>query len=361
MGRSVSGGRPRVLLLCGGPSAEHDVSLASARSLLAATGDRVDWVTRVITRDGVWLDPAASTARLSPQPPEHRRPGAAAAAAAAAPAAAAAHGPKLDLAALDGIDAVFPLLHGPYGEDGRLQGALEVLGVPYVGSAVLASAVGMDKLAMKAVLGAAGLPQVDYRGVTRHRWGTERAAVEAELDALGWPLFVKPANLGSSIGIARARDATERTVAIEAAFEHDRRVIVEAAASGARELEVAVLGLDDPEASVVGEIRTEATFYDYAAKYTPGGARLDVPADVPPQVAATCRAFARRAFLAIDGAGLARVDLFWQPERDAIFLNEINTMPGFTETSMFPRLWAASGIDYPDLALRLIGLARAPR
>jgi len=347
----VSGDRPRVLLLCGGPSAEHDVSLASARSLLAATGDRVDWVTRVITRDGSWLDPAASAARLSPQPPEHRRAG----------AAAAAQGPKLDLAALDGIDAVFPLLHGPYGEDGRLQGALEVLGVPYVGSAVLASAVGMDKLAMKAVLGAAGLPQVDYLGVTRHRWGTDRAAVEAELDALGWPLFVKPANLGSSIGIARARDAAERAAAIEAAFEHDRRVIVEAAASGARELEVAVLGLDDPEASVVGEIRTEATFYDYAAKYTPGGARLDVPADVPPHVAATCRAFARRAFLAIDGAGLARVDLFWQPERDAIFLNEINTMPGFTETSMFPRLWAASGIDYPDLALRLIGLARAPR
>jgi D-alanine-D-alanine ligase len=352
----VSVGRPRVLLLCGGPSAEHDVSLASARSLLAATGDRVDWVTRVITREGLWLDPAASGARLTPRPATQRRSGDAAAA-----VAGGAAGTKLDLAALDGIDAVFPLLHGPYGEDGRLQGALEVLGVPYVGSAVLASAVGMDKLAMKAVLGAAGLPQVDYRGVTRHRWGADRAAVEAELDALGWPLFVKPANLGSSIGIARARDAAERGAAIEAAFAHDRRVIVEAAAVGARELEVAVLGLDDPEASVVGEIRTDASFYDYAAKYTPGGARLDVPADVPPRVAETCRAFARRAFLAIDGAGLARVDLFWQPDRDALFLNEINTMPGFTETSMFPRLWAASGIDYPDLALRLIELARAPR
>jgi D-alanine-D-alanine ligase len=352
----VSVGRPRVLLLCGGPSAEHDVSLASARSLLAATGNRVDWVTRVITREGLWLDPVASKARLTPLPAAQHRSGDAAAA-----VAGGAAGPKLDLAALDGIDAVFPLLHGPYGEDGRLQGALEVLGVPYVGSAVLASAVGMDKLAMKAVLGAAGLPQVDYRGVTRHRWGTDRAAVEAELDALGWPLFVKPANLGSSIGIARARAAAERAAAIEAAFGHDRRVIVEAAASGARELEVAVLGLDDPEASVVGEIRTDAAFYDYAAKYTPGGARLDVPADIPPQVAETCRAFARRAFLAIDGAGLARVDLFWQPDRNALFLNEINTMPGFTETSMFPRLWAASGIDYPDLALRLIGLARAPR
>ncbi len=343
--------RPRVLLLCGGPSAEHDVSLASARSLLAATGDRIDWVLRVIGRDGRWLDPAASAAHLAVQPTEHD---------ARDPATARA-GTKLDLEALADIDAVFPLLHGPYGEDGRLQGALEVLGVPYVGSAVLASAVGMDKLAMKAVLGTAGLPQVDYRGISRHSWGAHRAAVEASIDALGWPVFVKPANLGSSLGIARAADAAERAAAIEAAFAHDRRVIVEAAASGVRELEVGVLGLDDPEASVVGEIRTDATFYDYAAKYTPGGARLDVPADIPPHVADACRSFARRAFLAIDAAGLARVDLFWQPERETLLLNEINTMPGFTETSMFPRLWAASGIDYPDLALRLVEFATTPR
>jgi D-alanine-D-alanine ligase len=340
--------RPRVLLLCGGPSAEHDVSLASARSLLAATSDRVAWLPRVISRRGHWLDERQSLDRLARAGTDDPEPTDAA-------------GPRLDLAALAGVDAVFPLLHGPYGEDGRLQGALEVLGVPYVGSSVLASAVGMDKLTMKAVFGGAGLPQVAYRGVTRHRWRTQREAVDAELDGLGWPAFVKPANLGSSIGIVRVATAAEREAAVEGAFAHDRRVIVEAAAEGARELEVAVVGLDDPRASVVGEIHTDAAFYDYAAKYTPGAARLDVPADVPAAVADACRAYARRAFLAIDGAGLARVDLFWQPERDALWVNEINTMPGFTETSMFPRLWAASGLAYPDLALHLVELARTAR
>ncbi|MBW6455728.1 MAG: D-alanine--D-alanine ligase [Trueperaceae bacterium] len=340
--------RPRVLLLCGGPSAEHDVSLASARSLLAATGDRVAWLPRVISRRGHWLDAHDSLSRLTRTTADDR-------------GTTGETGPRLDLAALADVDAVFPLLHGPYGEDGRLQGALEVLGVPYVGSSVLASAVGMDKLAMKALFREAELPQVAYRGVTRHRWGTQREAVDAELDGLGWPAFVKPANLGSSIGIARVADRSERDAAIEEAFTHDRRVIVEAAASGARELEVAVLGLDDPRTSVVGEIHTEAAFYDYAAKYTPGAASLDVPADVPAPVADACRAYARRAFQAIDGAGLARVDLFWQPERDALWVNEINTMPGFTETSMFPRLWAATGLAYPDLALHLIELARTAR
>jgi D-alanine-D-alanine ligase len=332
--------RPRVLLLCGGPSEEHEVSLASARSLLDATDGRIDWRVRVIDRAGGWLDERTSAARLAGRPATN---GAA---------------PRLDLEALRGVDVVFPLLHGPYGEDGRLQGALEVLGVPYVGSGVLGSAVGMDKIAMKAVLGAAGLPQVVHVGLTRHRWAAQRAAVDAELDALGPRVFVKPANLGASIGIARADDTASRAAAIEDALRHDRRVIVEAAAIGARELEVAVLGVDEPATSVVGEIRTDAPFYDYAAKYTPGGARLDVPADVPPDVADACRAMARRAFLAIDGAGLARVDLFWRPDTDELWVNEINTMPGFTATSMFPRLWAATGVAYPDLALRLLELAR---
>jgi D-alanine-D-alanine ligase len=332
-------GRPRVLLLCGGPSEEHDVSLASARSLLDATDGRIDWRVRVIDRDGGWLDVPTSAARLAGRP------------------ASNGVAPRLDLEALREVDVVFPLLHGPYGEDGRLQGALEVLGVPYVGCGVLGSAVGMDKITMKAVLGAAGLPQVAHVGLTRHRWEEQRAAVEAELDALGPVVFVKPANLGSSIGIARADDVGTRATAIAEALRHDRRVIVEAAALGARELEVAVLGVDEPATSVVGEIRTDAAFYDYAAKYTPGGARLEVPADIPPQVADACRAMARRAFLAIDAAGLARVDLFWRPDTDELWVNEINTMPGFTATSMFPRLWAATGLAYPDLALRLLELA----
>ena len=340
---------PRVLLLCGGPSAEHDVSLSSARSLLAATGDRIDWRPRVIDRRGRWLDERASAAILGD-----------AGATLDAPASGPA-GPRIDLAALAEADVVFPLLHGPYGEDGRLQGALEVLGVSYVGAGVLASAVGMDKLAMKAAFPAARLPHVANRGETRNRRRTRPEEVAGDLDRLGWPVFVKPANLGSSIGIARAGDARERAAAIEAALAHDRRVIVEAAAVGVRELEVAVLGADEPEASVVGEIRTEAAFYDYQAKYTPGGACLDVPADVPADVADACRELALRAFAAIDASGLARVDLFWDAVAGTLWVNEINTMPGFTATSMFPRLWAASGLPYGELALRLVALARAGR
>lgn len=341
--------RPRVLLLCGGRSAEHDVSLASARSLLAETSGRVAWVPRVIDRDGRWLDADASRSRLA---------GATApAGATSAPRPADA----VDLAALADVDAVFPLLHGPFGEDGRLQGLLDVLGVPYVGSGVLGSSVGMDKLAMKAVLGAAGLPQVAHDGVTRDAWRRAPDAVRARLDALGWPVFVKPANLGSSIGIARADDPAGRDAALEAAFHHDRRAIVERAFTDKRELEVAVLGLDEPEASVVGEIGLAVDFYDYATKYEPGRARLDVPADVPAEVAAACRELARRAFAAVDAAGLARVDLFWSPARGELVVNEINTMPGFTATSMYPRLWAASGVPYPELAARLVALAFVAR
>lgn len=352
--------RPRVLLLCGGRSAEHDVSLASARSLLAETGARVAWVPRVIDRDGRWLDEDASRRRLAdvgaaPAPAERG----------AAPDGAAGARPapwtRLDLAALEGVDAVFPLLHGPYGEDGRLQGLLDVVGVPYVGSGVLGSSVGMDKLAMKAVLAAAGLPQVAHAGVARSAWRRDPAAERARLDALGWPVYVKPANLGSSIGIARADDPAARDAALEAAFGFDRRVIVERAFRDKRELEVAVLGLDAPEASVVGEIGYDGDFYDYATKYEPGRARLDVPADVPADVAEACRDLARRAFLAVDAAGLARVDLFWSPARGELVVNEINTMPGFTATSMYPRLWAASGVPYPELAARLVALAFVTR
>jgi D-alanine-D-alanine ligase len=330
---------PRALLLCGGPSAEHEVSLASARSLLAATADRVAWEVCVIDRRGGWWGGEQSAALLRGETP-----------ATAAPT-------EVDLAALRRNEVVFPLLHGPYGEDGRIQGALEVLGVKYVGAGVLASAVGMDKVMMKAAFAAAGLPQVAYRALSQQQWLGARAASETELDELGYPLFVKPANLGSSIGISPALEPLARARAIDAAFEHDRRVIVEAGQTGVRELEVALLGEHDPDASVVGEIITDAPFYDYRAKYTPGGARLAVPAEIPPAVAEACRALAQRAFHAIDATGLARVDLFWLPGEKRLLINEINTMPGFTDTSMFPRLWAASGLSYPELALKLLTLA----
>lgn len=335
--------KPRALLLCGGASAEHDVSLNSARSLLQETSDAVAWTTRVIARDGHWFDAPASSDILQGQRDSD-------------------HGSvAIDVPALVAAEVVFPLLHGPYGEDGRLQGTLELLGVRYVGAGVLASAVGMDKLMMKAVFAAHGLPQVDYHAVTRHAFQRDPNAVESALAPLAWPRFVKPANLGSSIGITRVFDEAAQRQAIEAALAFDRRVIVEQSAGRIRELEVAVLGYEDARASVVGEIDNGGHVYDYESKYTPGVASLLVPAALDEAVAERCRSMALAAFRAIDGAGLARVDFFYRPDDHALFLNEINTMPGFTATSMFPRLWAASGIPYPRLAQELVRMAHMPR
>jgi D-alanine-D-alanine ligase len=337
--------RPHALLLCGGRSAEHPVSISSAASLMRATEAVIEWSPRVIDQSGGWFDDQASRAILSGTKAtdiDGRRG-------------------DIDLAALRQIGLVFPLLHGPYGEDGRLQGLLDTLGIAYVGSGVLASAVGMDKLAMKAMLAAAGLPQVAHRAVTRRAWQHHRAECEGELDSLGFPCFVKPANLGSSIGIDRADTPEQRQAAIEVALRLDPRVIVEAAVNGARELEVALLGGDEPRASIVGEVRALGRFYDYEAKYTPGGAELSIPAKIPPEVAQRATAMALHTFQSIDARGLARVDLFWDAAADQLYLNEINTMPGFTETSMYPQLWAASGLSYPELTLELLTLAQTGR
>ncbi len=353
----------RVLLLCGGRSAEHEVSLASARAVAAAataTATAASTVATtgaaaglsvtplVIARDGRLLGPAESRRALgtpigTPAAPPTEETGSG------------------DLqATLRGFDVVFPLLHGPYGEDGRVQGLLDVMGVPYVGSGVLASAVGMDKLAMKAAFAAHGLDQVAYEPVTARGWREAPDAVRVRLERLGYPLFVKPANLGSSIGISKVADEAELEAALAEALAHDRRVIVEAAAGGARELEVAVLGNDSPAASPVGEVRYASAFYDYAAKYTDGLAELCVPADVPEDVATACREAALRAFTAIDARGLARVDFFYLPESGKLLLNEINTMPGFTPHSMYPRLWAQAGVGFPELVERLVALALEP-
>jgi len=257
-------------------------------------------------------------------------------------------------------DVVFPLLHGPYGEDGSVQGLLKVMGLPFVGTDVLGSAIGMDKLTMKAVFCAAGLPQVRHAAVTRHAYAERREQVLADCDRLNLPLFVKPANLGSSIGISRVADRGDLAAAIALALGFDRRVIVEEGAIGARELEVAVLGNDQPQASPVGEVRYQAGFYDYEAKYTDGRAELVIPADVPATVAEAAKALALRAFSAIDAAGLARVDMFYLPD-GSLLLNEINTMPGFTRHSMYPKLWEAAGVPYPQLVTRLVDLALARR
>ncbi len=339
---------PRVLLLCGGRSEEHDVSLASARSVLAATRGSLDVTALVIDRQGRLLQANVSQRVLAD----------------GASGAPAAGGPGDDEvpAALtrlkgEGFDVVFPLLHGPFGEDGSVQGLLRLLGVPFVGSDVLASAVAMDKLMMKAVFAAHDFPQVRFRGLDRGAWAGARRSSLAELAELPWPRFVKPANLGSSIGIRRVDRQDALEAAVDDAFGFDRRVIVEEGVHPVRELEVGVLGNDRPAVSPVGEIRYQADFYDYQTKYTDGRAELLIPAPVPERVAQRARELAERAFRALDVAGLARVDFLYREHDDALFLNEVNTIPGFTRHSMYPKLWEAAGVPYAELVRRLVTLA----
>jgi D-alanine-D-alanine ligase len=332
----------RVLLLAGGQSEEHEVSINSARSVLQALpADRFEVTSIVISREGRWL-PAPDSAR-------------------ALECGSAASGGELVLhqaASAEAFDVVFPILHGPNGEDGTIQGMLKLAGIPFVGSSVLGSAVSMDKIMTKAVLATHGIPQVPYQLVTRHEFAHKPEDAISSLLALGFPLFVKPANLGSSVGISKARDATELRAALRLAFELDRRVIVEVAAGTGkpREIEVGILGNDDPQASQVGELTFESDFYDYDTKYTEGRAEMHIPANIPPEVSDQARALAVKAFKALDCAGLSRIDFFYC-EDGSLFLNEVNTMPGFTKTSMYPQLWQAAGVGYAELVSRLVELA----
>jgi D-alanine-D-alanine ligase len=315
----------RVAVLAGGRSSEHEVSLRSAafvREGVAAAGHEVVPVT--LERSGAWTHDGEVLAL---------RPG----------------------EGLLGADAVFPVLHGPFGEDGTVQGLLELLGVPYVGAGVLASALCMDKVVFKEVLAAADVPQVAYAGVREARWRAEPEAVRQELAVLGTPVFVKPARLGSSVGIAKVWSEAELGPALDEAFAHDPLVIVEAF-SGGMEVECSVMGHDTPEASVPGEIVVlKGDWYDYAAKYGDGGMELRVPAGVPDAVREEVRRLAVDTFVRVGCSGLARVDFFVEDGR--VLVNELNTMPGFTATSVFPKLWEASGVPAPDLCDRLVGFA----
>jgi D-alanine-D-alanine ligase len=256
------------------------------------------------------------------------------------------------------LDVIFPVLHGPYGEDGTIQGLLELANVPYVGAGVLASAVGMDKGLMKLVFSARGLPVCPYRVVLRHDWTRDRAGVAADLErTLGFPMFVKPANLGSSVGISKAKNADALHAAMDLAGSFDRKIVVEAAVPDAREIECAVLGNDAPEASVAGEVVPSREFYDYEAKYLDEGSRIFIPADLPAATAAEIQRLSIAAFQAIDAAGMARVDFLVERGTGTIFVNEVNTIPGFTTISMYSKLWAASGLAYGSLLDRLIALA----
>jgi D-alanine-D-alanine ligase len=252
------------------------------------------------------------------------------------------------------------MLHGPYGEDGTIQGLLELANIPYVGAGVLASAVGMDKAVMKVLFAARGLPVCPYRVVLRHEWDAGPDAIAADLEkALHYPMFVKPANLGSSVGISKAKDASGLREAMALAGAFDRKIVIEAAVGSAREIECAVLGNDTPEASVPGEIIPSREFYDYESKYLDEGSTSVIPADLPKKTADQVRKLSIDAFKAVDGAGMSRVDFLLSRDTGKLYLNEVNTIPGFTTISMYPKLWAASGVEYPVLLDRLIALALA--
>jgi D-alanine-D-alanine ligase len=263
------------------------------------------------------------------------------------------------------VDVIFPVLHGTFGEDGTIQGLLELADIPYVGAGVLGSAAGMDKDVMKRLFSASGLPIVKHVTILRNEWQNDPRKITREIERqLKYPLFVKPANLGSSVGISKAHDRKELGPAIETAAGYDRKIVIEQGAGGkkrkARELECSVLGNDEPEASTVGEIVPSAEFYDYNAKYLDEGSQLIIPAELTKKQTKEVQEMAVGAFQAVDCSGLARVDFLMDPKdgkQAKIYLNEINTMPGFTSISMYPKLWAASGLKYPDLIDRLLQLA----
>jgi D-alanine-D-alanine ligase len=361
--------KPRVAVLFGGRSSEHAISCVTAGSVLAALDPAAyDVVPIGIARDGRWVLESGDVSRLAIQGPDQlpevdtdrpvlsvHHP--------AADGSLTVHQPGEAPQALDSVDVVFPVLHGPWGEDGTIQGLMEISDVRYVGSGVTASAVGMDKHFMKVVLESAGLPVLPYVVVPAVRWRTDAVGVRAGVEALGYPVFVKPARGGSSIGISKVRSADELDEAMAEAQRWDPKVLVESyAGDGAREVECGVLdsfGDDPAEASVVAEIVVddEHDFYDFEAKYLPEQAtRLDVPADLDEEVADEIQRLAVSAFEAIECEGLARVDFFLLPD-GSLVINEINTMPGFTPTSMFPRMWAASGLEYAALVDRLVRLA----
>jgi D-alanine-D-alanine ligase len=270
---------------------------------------------------------------------------------------AAANGHGVRLSAMTELDVIFPLLHGPYGEDGTVQGLLELADVPYVGSGVLASALAMDKVVCKQLLRSHGIPVTDWQLASRAAIEADaEAAARAAEAAFGYPIFTKPANLGSSVGVVKAHDFTELVAALRESARYDRRVLIEPGID-AREIEVSVLGNDRPRASVAGEVVPSREFYDYEAKYIDENSALIIPADIPAETAELARRYAVEAFLALDAAGLARVDYLLDRRSGQLYLNEINTLPGFTSISMYPKLWEATGLSYSDLIDELVRLA----
>jgi len=368
--------RLRVGVLYGGRSGEHEVSLASAAAVIANLDRaRYEPVPIRIEKDGRWaLADRPPTAVSAAEVIEQARLDAARPARGGREVHLLARPSEETILSIDrgrprgeegtavvtglNLDCIFPVLHGPYGEDGTIQGLLELANVPYVGAGVLASAVGMDKALMKVVFAASGLPVCPYRVVLRHAWAQRRDAIAAEIEsALSYPMFVKPANLGSSVGISKAKDRATFLDAMDLAGAFDRKIVIEAAVPDAREIECAVLGNDAPAASVAGEVVPSREFYDYEAKYIDDGSKIFIPADLDAGTADEIRRLSIAAFQAIDCAGMARVDFLLARKTGAIYVNEVNTIPGFTTISMYSKLWAATGLAYPVLLDRLLALA----
>ena len=347
--------RLRIGVLFGGRSTEHEVSILSAQSIIAAMDpQRFEAVPLYIDKNGRWLvggslkrlvseDAASKYVYLPPDPTQRSL----------VPAQNGAGAPPT----LPALDAVFPVFHGLNGEDGTIQGVLELANIPYVGAGVLGSALGLDKIYMKRAFAAAGLPTVDYLPITRRQYEQDpNTFIVLVEERLGYPCFSKFANSGSSVGTTKAHDRAELVAGLRLAASFDRKLLVERAVD-ARELEVSVLGNDEPQASVVGEIVPAHEFYDYDAKYLDEGSRLLIPAAIDAGVAEDVRGMALRAFQAVDAAGMARVDFFMERKTGRVLVNELNTIPGFTRISMYPKLWEASGLSYPKLIERLVDLA----
>ncbi|MBP1930521.1 D-alanine--D-alanine ligase [Ammoniphilus resinae] len=335
--------KTRLGIIYGGKSSEHEVSLSTALAIMNAVDKtRYEIVPYYIQLDGTWVQGRSVVDQLS-SVEQLRFSGSFDAQ------------PNI-LRLRESIDIAFPVIHGPNGEDGTLQGLLEIVDVPYVGAGVLGSAMGMDKVAMKNVFGEMGIAQCRYLSFFRHDLLERIDSLISEIEStLGFPCFVKPANMGSSVGISKAKDRDGLKAAMEFAAQFDRKIIIEENVNG-RELEIGVLGNEDLKTSVVGEIKSGNEFYDYEAKYKSQSTKLDIPAQIPSQVVEQIKKMAIAGFQALDISGLSRVDFFWDEEKDQVYLNEINTLPGFTPFSMYPMLFQEAGISYPELINELVDL-----
>ena len=354
--------RIKVGILFGGKSGEHEVSFCSAYSVIKTINpEKYEAIPIGITKNGYWLSPEESrrallTGRIEGQEiicwesktDEHQF------------IIISKKNNEINYSFLEKLDVIFPVLHGPYGEDGTIQGLLELIDIPYVGSGVVASSLSMDKELMKKIFQQAGLPNTRWMMIKRKRWSTEPEKILTEIEKeLCYPLFVKPTNLGSSVGISKVEKRDELASAINIATAYDRKIIIEEGVEDNIEVECSVLGNDEPEVSVVGEVKPAGKYYDYDSKYIDENTQLIIPAGIPNKIAKQIQNISKLAFLAIDAAGFARVDFLVQKRKNSyrIYLNEINTIPGFTQASMYPKLWEKSGIGFRELIDKLIQLA----